>query len=767
MNINRTLLATALASLFAPAVWAQTSAEPIHEPIQTLRQVTVTGSTIDDRFGDGAREPASTVNISGRQVEAQHVDNLMQVLRAIPGVTIDTTSGDELKMKFRGIENQRYMGEKPGVAVVIDGVPVFERTGKVNVDLDNIESIKVIKGGASYLFGEDALSGAVIITTKRGATNKGASVETDVGSYGYRRHLARIGTANDSWSGHVQVSQRKSDDYHFQSDYKSDAFTGNVRWLLNAHSDLTLGIEHADRFRDKHGTVTGVTQAQEDPEGVLGRDYARHFDVALQRLNLTYSNDFSDKTNLLALAYQYTDHTKFWSAPQRFSATGAPVSSSDAYTMLNDYRQTQRGIKSELRTSTGPFGLMGGVEFKRNEYLNYTTAKTSFRNSPTGPVTPEGMIFGDDDTDESVQALYGEVKWSPAADWAVTGNARHDRIELDYRAKPVAGNGNTAISETKSFNANSWRLGVAWTGIKDTTLFGNVSTGFRTPTVEQLYRGSQSPNTSVANNPDLKPERAVTFELGMRKAFALMGRDAQVEATLFQIDRDDFILDTNGQYSSSNAANIARYENIGGARSRGFELALQSSVSNTLSWDLAYTYLDSYFTQYDTFLQALGNPRGTPVGTGACNVPSPNWNNCYTLVHHNNTGNKVPRVPRHMVNLRTAWKPVQNWKFTGEMDYRAASWADEINQEKWPGRTLFNLTVDYGRKMPWLGGSTLSAFVRIDNLFDKDYYTIARGTNDAQSYATNFRYDGRYNAEDLSITVDPGRVWRAGVALRF
>lgn len=53
--------------------------------------------------------------------------------------------------------------------IVIDGVPVFERTGKVNIDLDNIESIKVIKGGSLYLFGEDALSGAVIITTKRGA----------------------------------------------------------------------------------------------------------------------------------------------------------------------------------------------------------------------------------------------------------------------------------------------------------------------------------------------------------------------------------------------------------------------------------------------------------------------------------------------------------------------------------------------------------------------------------------------------------------------
>ncbi|HAJ12958.1 MAG TPA: hypothetical protein DCM06_10435, partial [Comamonadaceae bacterium] len=181
----------------------------------------------------------------------------------------------------------------------------------------------------------------------------------------------------------------------------------------------------------------------------------------------------------------------------------------------------------------------------------------------------------------------------------------------------------------------------------------------------------------------------------------------------------------------------------------------------------AYTYLDASFTRYDQFLQSQGNPRGMPAGTGACAGPSPNWNNCYRLVPHNNTGNQVPRVPPHVINLRTSWKPDPAWKLSAELDYRATAWADDINQEKWPGRTVFNLMADYRRKTTWLGGATLSAFVRVDNVFNKRHYTIARGTNDAQSYATNFRYDGRYNAEDLSITVDPGRVWRAGLALRF
>ncbi len=745
--------------LAGSAATAQTAALPSDKPPQ---RVLVTGSAIDDRFGENAREPSSTTTISGRKLEAEHAENLIQVLKAIPGVTIDNSGGDELKIKFRGVENQRYMGEKPGVAIVIDGVPVFERTGKVNINLDNIQSIRVVKGGASYLFGEDALSGAVVITTKRGTGHGGVALELDRGAYGYRRMLGRVGLESEAFTAHVQASRRESDDYHFQSNYRAQAATGNLRWMLGKGSDLTLGLEREKRFRDKHGTVTGVTQALQDPRGTLGRDFARHFDVDLQRTNLTYANDLTDTSNLLAVIYQYTDHTVFWSSPQRFSATGAAVTATDAYTTLNDYHQRQRGAKLEWRSTLGSLGLLGGLELKRNRYDNLTTAKVGYRNSPSGAVTPEGMVMGDDSTTEAGHAAYAEVKWSPVAQWTGTANLRLDHIALDYDALPVA------LAESKSFSSASTRLGVAWTPQRETSVFANVSTGFRIPTVDQLYRGSQSPTSSVANNPDLKPERAVNLEFGARQLFDLLGQPASVEGAVFQIDRKRFILDTNGQYGNGNSANIGRYENIGGARSRGLELSLHTQPLASVSFDLAYTWLDSFFTQYEKFNLALGNPRGVLVGSSpACPAVNPNWNNCYKMVSYNNTGRDLPRVPHHTANARVNWQPLAGLRLFAEADYRSTAWADEINQEKWPGRTVANLMLEYSRKVEALGGARLTAFVRVDNAFKQRHFTIARGTNDSQSYATNFRYDGQYNSEDMSITVDPGRVWRAGVALRF
>ncbi len=108
----------------------------------------VDSTTIDDRFESKRGEPSNISVISGTKVEKAHAENIKQLLDAIPGVTAELQSQDSLKIHIRGVENQRFMGEKPGVAVVIDGVPVFERTGRVNINMDDIESIKVIKGGS-------------------------------------------------------------------------------------------------------------------------------------------------------------------------------------------------------------------------------------------------------------------------------------------------------------------------------------------------------------------------------------------------------------------------------------------------------------------------------------------------------------------------------------------------------------------------------------------------------------------------------------------
>jgi outer membrane receptor protein involved in Fe transport len=72
-----------------------------------------------------------------------------------------------------------------------------------------------------------------------------------------------------------------------------------------------------------------------------------------------------------------------------------------------------------------------------------------------------------------------------------------------------------AFSRSKSFDVGSWRSGANYAASDSLDLFGNLSTGFRAPSAEQLYNGSISPtSTKVENNENLKPEQAFNMELG-------------------------------------------------------------------------------------------------------------------------------------------------------------------------------------------------------------------------------------------------------------
>lgn len=731
---KRLALAAAAIALLQPS--------PLRAEIDTIR---VESSTIDDRFENKRDEASSVSVISGEKVDRSHTENIKQILDAIPGITTELQSQDSLKIHIRGVENQRFMGEKPGVAIVIDGVPVFERTGRVNINLDDIESVKVIKGGASYLFGEDALSGAVIITTKRGAKMAGFNLGADAGSFNYQRELARAGFAGEKISGHVQASHRGSDSFYYQGAYKADYLNGKLQGYLTDSSDLTFGWELANRTKDSHGTVTGVTQAWVDPQSVAGRDYARHYDVKLGKYYLTYANDLSATSNLMLNIYQFTDHTKFWSAPINYTAAGVRTTNVNAYANGNDYKQNQRGIKAEWRGAGETLGWLGGLDLRNNTYRNHVSILQSYKASPSpfSPVVAAGTVTVNNKERERMYAGYGELKYRLADGLTVTANGRYDHIRLGYEDYLA---GAAAPSLSKKFNVWSWRGGLTYDLGESASLYTNVSTGFRAPTVQQLFAGTITPTGNTAANPSLKPERAVNYEIGLRGRAEMLG-GLEWDVALFQIDRKDFILNVAGQYANPLTGTLDQYQNIGGMRNRGVEIGLKTDKNQFFSWDLAYTYLDAKFTQYNNFNLLLGNRYSPAPGASK-------------TIQYNNSGNRVPRTPLNKLFLATRIKPMKGLTLTGEMNAQGSYYADEVNQIKIGGQAVYNALVNYdfatgvNKSMKW------SLFARVDNLFDRYYFHTARSFYDSNG-------DFVYNAEDLSITVDPGRRWTAGLSATF
>ena len=746
--------------VFALSAIALAVCQAAYAEVGVLPEVSVTSTTIDDRFDSKRGEPSNINVISGREVDEGHGKNMVEILESIPGVTAEVQSGDSVKIMLRGVEAQRYMGEKPGVAIVIDGVPVQERTGRVNIDLDNIDSIKVIKGGASYLFGEDALSGAVIITTKRGAKMAGVTASAEAGSFNYQKKLLRAGFSEGNWVGHVQATKRQTDGYHDQGNSFAEYLNGKLQYMIDETSDISLGFENSSRAKDSHGTVTGVTNAWLDPQSFSGgKDYARMYDVNLDKFNVTYAKDFGAGGNLLVNTYIFKDHTFSHSNPRGFlrTAGGALLNGTaaasdmstmnDAYVNGGDTKQEQKGLKTEWRRGGEQVGLMAGLDLQSfsdraltKNLVTYSARSTAINAG--NPLYLAGATTVDSFSTSDTKALYGEFKWQATTPLTVTLNARHDNIDTGYQsfipltgAQIAAGKTNTG---QKSFNVWSERAGLNYALSAEREIYANISSGFRVPTISQLYGSTVTPTGTVLANPNLVPEKSWNQEIGLRAKGELLDVALDMDVAYFQIDREDFILNTGGQYQTDPVTE--QYQNIGGVRNRGVELGVKTDSKLAWSGDLAYTYLDAKFTRNDSYWMSMG-VRGS--------LPS---------VLYNNTGNVVPRTPKHKMNLSTRYRYTPALSFTAEMNAQSGMYADEVNLVWTGGRTLFNAMVNYDLKTE--RGMKWSAFARIDNLFDRFYYSTIRGGSDGDG-------NGVYNAEDMSITVDPGRVWTAGLSLAF
>jgi vitamin B12 transporter len=230
---------------------------------------------------------------------------------------------------------------------------------------------------------------------------------------------------------------------------------------------------------------------------------------------------------------------------------------------------------------------------------------------------------------------------------------------------------------------NTGRLAVAYQLNDQTTLRGMASTGYRPPSSNELfavYPGS-------TGNPDLGPETSKGFELGVDHRY---DNGANISLTAFANNTDDaityqFCPDATNAFC--NGGSVSTYANIAGITQRkGYELSGSLPLGAVFSLDGSYTYL---FTR---------SPSRAPLR----------------------------RTPRHDLNLALSAKL--------GADTTARLSMQRIGNRPDGGTMMPDYDV-YGFSLVHRLTDTAEAYLRIENLFDKQYQTISGyGTSDRAFY---------------------------------
>jgi iron complex outermembrane receptor protein len=671
---------------------------------EDLGKISVESSTINDNYETKKSEVSSSVVFTSEDIKKINPTSISDILRRIPGVTSEFVGTDSVKIHLRGVDNQMYMGEQPGVAIVIDGVAVQETSGKINVELDNIESIKVIKGGASYLYGNDALAGAIVITTKNPKGQKSSStIETEAGSFGTKRFLASTNQAFEKSALQLQGSYRDTDGYWDQAYVTEKSINGKYQYYINDTSDITFGSDVTKRKSGDGNDVSGVTNAEIDPRSVNKKNsYSNYYDTTLTKSFLTYSNDIDDKSNFLLRLSKYSDDKTY---------------TSGAGTTGKAELWNQNGAKAEYKKSFDAMAVMVGVDIQRNG----TDEKS---NKLVGTNGPLGQLTASYDTKENINGLYTEVKYQINDKLSSTLNLRHDSIKHEYLDDL-----NSSKNVSPTYSGYSYRFGTNYDLSQNDSLYASIATGFRAPTVgqtssNQVYLDTH-PTSSIPAVMEL--EKTYNYEIGVRGKTSSLNYDTSI----YQLDRKNYIGKIAGSYVTDTDAENNNYDNVGDMRSRGFEFALGTQEKKELGFNLAYTYLDSKFTHYVISRQTKITPK--------------------TFVRTDLSGNEVPRTSKHKVNLTVDYRPTSNLTISPELIAKSSYYADEINLQKQKGYEVVNLRAEYKLN------DSLEFFGKIDNLMDKTYYEFVNLTSAAVNNTM----------ESATIRVAAPRAYYAGLRYKF
>ncbi|HEU4708362.1 MAG TPA: TonB-dependent receptor, partial [Methylophilaceae bacterium] len=222
-------------------------------------------------------------------------------------------------------------------------------------------------------------------------------------------------------------------------------------------------------------------------------------------------------------------------------------------------------------------------------------------------------------------------------------------------------------------------------------LYANYGKGFETPTfIEVAYADAA---TGSGPNLSLKPSTSRNYEVGAK---AFLGNNTIANLAIFKTLTDDEIVVLN------NVNGRSSYTNAGKTKRNGMEFSIDTRFDNNISLFGAYTLLNAKFD--DTYTNALG-----------------------TTV---NSGNVIPGTYHTQIYGEVAWKhDPSGFRTAFEARHNSKAYVDDVNSASTSSYTIFNIRAGFEQKIAqW----RLSEFVRVENIFDKDYIGSVR-VNDSNS----------------------------------
>lgn len=558
--------------------------------------------------------PQAVTTISSQMLEDRNAMSLDDALRNVPGITLGAG-----EFSWQG-NNPTIRGFSSRNDMFLDGM---RDLGNYARDPFNLESVEVLLGPSSMVFGRGSTGGVINQSTKKPVADELRSLHVNVGNAGTRRATVDVNQPlaglGDNGGFRLNLLAHQSDvPGRDVAETERYGVAPSLSMDLGSATQLTLGYLYldSDSIPDYGMPWIDGKPADVDRDNFYGftSDYLKtQANVASAALDHQLNRDWSLNAQVRLADYS---RSSFITEPQvapGVTQNDAPASVTVERMIFTGHSkekmwQGQLNIQGDFLTGDIEHTLVAGLESasessdptfgfaSQTSYFDYgiPVPTTNLANPTYGPYTGTTADRLTSNTDSDTLAAYALDTVKFTDQWQLSLGIRWDRFKTDYaeRRFDVAG-GQTSNADygTKDI-VTSYRTALVYKPVPEGTVYLGWGTSFN-PSGESVSFINSGRGLTVGNVA-LDPEKNENLELGTK--WSLLGNHLFVDASVFRIKK------TNARVADPNNPGFNTL--AGEQKVKGLSVNVSSFASSTVQLTGGYTYLDD--SQLNTLTGATG-----------------------------------------------------------------------------------------------------------------------------------------------------------------
>ncbi|MDR0238510.1 TonB-dependent receptor domain-containing protein [Acinetobacter sp.] len=686
--------------------------------------------------------PKSVSVISKQLIEDTKVTTLSDALRTVPGITLGAGEGGNPNGDRPFIRG--YSSES---SVYVDGI---RNSTSQNREMFAVEQVEVSKGSSSSLGGGGSVGGSINLISK--VAKKGDSLEGSVqgGTDDYQR-ITLDGNKDfgNGIAGRVVVMghhNNKAGQGDDATEYKRAGIAPSITFGLDTATRATLSYYYLKTddtpdagvpYNNPNNYAAGSGKPIDVKQGIYYGWKDRDFQKQENQIGtIKLEHDLTDSITLSNTAvYSKSKNNYVWTQPDDsqgnfINPTTGQLKDTGIWRRANtritdtDSFSDQLALTGKFNTGSLKHSFNAGAEYSKAESDkgSYTITDPNTKNitgavangacslglvasngwctstfNPNskdpflGTITPNRAVTTTTSETTSVYVL-DNIEITPQ--WLLDLGVRWDKFDTELKTNA------TGVKVENNTDFFSYQAGLTFKPTENSSIYASFATSANPVGIDA---GDGSETAVNANNKDLDPEKARTFEIGTK--WDLFNDKLNATAAIFRTEKQN----TRIQLDPTT------YTNGGDSKVDGIELGLNGNITDKWAVSAGYTYLDSEQT----------NPGPSCTRAGVCTYPNAA------------KGKQLTNVPKNSATLWTTYKVLPQVTLGAGAVAMDKVYGNTTNTKWVPGYVRYDAMAKYDVN------KNVNVQLNVNNLSDVRYFSKA--------YASHFATEAEGRSAVVSL----------------